>query len=104
MLEMAPGEGYGVLSPAFRGNEGAFARQEFAGEGCSFKKGNLCELHDSGLQPLECRFCHHDRLGEGIACHNALEADWKTTAGQSLVVEWSRITGFLDRLKAGGLG
>lgn len=104
MLEMAPGAEFGVLSPAFKGNEIAFSRQEFAAGGCGFLKDSLCELHGSGLQPLECRFCHHSRPGQGLQCHAALEADWKTPAGQSLVVEWSRLTGFIDRLKGGGLG
>ncbi|MHC1781295.1 MAG: hypothetical protein AB9891_00805 [Anaerolineaceae bacterium] len=104
MLEMAPGAAFGVLSPAFRGNEGAFARQDFTPNGCGFLKDGLCELHGSDLQPLECRFCHHERPGQGQRCHTSLEQDWATPAGQALVVEWARLTGFLDRLKAGGLG
>jgi hypothetical protein len=104
MLEMAPGAAFGVLSPAFRGNEGAFARQEFAPAGCGFLSDGACELHGSGLMPLECRFCHHERAGQGSACHAALETDWNTADGQALVVEWSRLTGFLERIKSGGLG
>src|SRR5512138_188639 len=66
MLEVAPEGGWAVLSPAFRG----------------------CELFGTGLQRLECRFCHHDRLGQGQDCHAALEADWHTPEGQALVDEW----------------
>jgi hypothetical protein len=91
MLELAPEGGWGVLSPAFRGNEGFFATQEAAPNGCSFLKDNLCELFDTGFEPLECRFCHHDRVGQGPECHAALERDWHTPAGQALVREWSRL-------------
>jgi hypothetical protein len=104
MLEMSPERTFGVLSPAFKGNEGAFSRQEFADQGCTFLVDGRCELHGTGLQPLECRFCHHDRQGGGALCHADLEKDWATPDGQSLVVKWSRLTGFLDRLKEGGFG
>lgn len=98
MLEMAPDRSFGVLSPAFKGCEGSFALEMFASRGCTFLKEARCELFGSGLQPLECRFCHHDRPGRGLQCHADLENDWRTPAGASLVVKWSRLTGFLDRL------
>jgi hypothetical protein len=97
MLEMAPGS-FGVLSPAFRGNELAFAKQLFADQGCTFLKDGLCELHATGLQPLECRFCHHDRVGQGPLCHASIEHDWNTPAGVALVVKWSKQTGFWEQV------
>jgi hypothetical protein len=90
MLEVSPERTFGVLSPAFYGCEGNFAQNEFAGRGCNFLKENRCELFGTGCQPLECRFCHHDRAGQGPLCHNALEKDWNTPAGRALVVRWSR--------------
>ena len=98
MLEMAPDCSFGVLSPAFLGCEVAFAQDRYAECGCTFLKEQRCELYGSGLQPLECRYCHHSRLGQGLACHQAIERDWHTTAGQHLVVRWSKLTGFWDRL------
>jgi len=97
MLEMAPERTFGVLSPAFRGNEVDFALQEHAARGCCFLSGDACELHGSGLQPLECRFCHHDRRGQGPRCHADIERDWKTTEGRALVEYWGRLTGFTYR-------
>jgi hypothetical protein len=88
MLEIAPERTFGVLSPAFKGNEGNFAFQLFAGNGCTFLKDNLCELFGTGLQPLECRFCHHSHLGEGMQCHSELEKEWNTFNGQELVRVW----------------
>jgi hypothetical protein len=90
MLEVAPELTFGVLSPAFKGCERSIAINEFAQMGCTFLKNNLCELFGSGHQPLECRFCHHERRGLGLKCHADLERDWKTRAGQALVEKWIR--------------
>lgn len=90
MLEIAPELTFGVLSPAFRGCEGAIAVNEFAGNGCNFLADGLCGLHGTGHQPLECRFCHHDRLGLGDKCHSDIEKDWHTSVGLALVNKWIR--------------
>jgi hypothetical protein len=91
MLEMAPDLTFGVLSPAFCGCEGFYAINEYKDRGCNFLKENLCELHGTGFQPLECRFCHHDRPGQGPICHAELEKDWHTPAAQVLVQRWAKI-------------
>src|SRR5512143_3320363 len=65
MLEMSPDRAFGVLAPAFSGCETQFAANEYAQRGCTFFKELRCELHGTGLMPLECRFCHHDRPGMG---------------------------------------
>lgn len=91
MLELAPERTFGVLSPAFRGNEGAYALNPFKDRGCNFLKDDRCELHGTGLQPLECRFCHHTRVGQGPICHADLEQDWNTPAGQALVAKWRKL-------------
>jgi len=93
MLEIAPDFSFGVLSPAFQGCEGGFALQEFSAHGCCFFKNGLCELHGTGLQPLECRFCHHSRQGLGQRCHNDLEQNWNTPSGQRLVQQWAGLIG-----------
>lgn len=102
MLEMSPDLSFGVLSPAFRGNDGDFARQRRAKNGCTFLTADaLCELHGANLQPLECRFCHHDRPGQGAACHAAIGDDWRTPGGRSLVVRWAKMTGLWEKKVAG---
>jgi hypothetical protein len=88
MLEIAPELTFGVLSPAFKGCEQAIATDLFAGNGCTFLKVERCELFGTGHQPLECRFCHHDRRGLGPRCHTDLENDWQSSAGQALVKKW----------------
>lgn len=98
MLEMSPDRLFGVLSPAFKGCEVNFALDRYARRGCTFLQDNLCELYGSGWQPLECRFCHHDRPGQGLQCHADLEKDWHTPAGVALVVQWSKLTGLWERI------
>lgn len=103
MLEVAPERTFGVLSPAFYGCEGGFAVNEQASRGCNFLKENRCELFGSGVQPLECRFCHHARAGLGPRCHAALEADWRAPEGRALVRRWCRERGWWDLLSLYGL-
>jgi hypothetical protein len=88
MLELSPNQNFCVLAPAVRGFEGSIAPRRFGPSGCGFLRRGLCELFGTGLEPLECRFCHHTRPGLGQRCHAALEADWNTPAGQALVIVW----------------
>jgi hypothetical protein len=97
MLEVSPELTFGVLSPAFKGCEGKFAINLYAPMGCNFLRNKMCELHGTGFQPLECRFCHHDRLGSGPQCHADLEKDWNTPAGQQVIVRWSNLVGIARR-------
>jgi hypothetical protein len=100
MLEMAPELTFGVLSPAFTGCEVAFATNLHAPNGCSFLLRDRCQLHGTGHQPLECRVCHHDRLGVGQQCHDDIEKEWNTPEGRKLVGKWGKITGFWAQLNA----
>jgi hypothetical protein len=99
MLEISPERTFGVLAPAFYGCEHGFAVNEQAGRGCNFLKTERCELFASGLQPLECRFCHHERAGQGPLCHAALERDWQRQAGQALVERWAKEFGLWKACK-----
>jgi hypothetical protein len=101
MLEVPGDLSFGVLSPAFPGCEGNFALQEYAGRGCCFMKNGLCRLHGTGFQPLECRFCHHDRRGQGLLCHDAIEKDWHSSQGQQLVLKWAAMTNLWQRYGMG---
>jgi hypothetical protein len=95
MLEMASDLSYGVLSPAFKGCEGAFALQAYWGHGCTFLKNSLCELFGSGFSPLECRFCHHERKGLGQKCHSDIDMDWRLK-GEQLVKRWVGLVGLWE--------
>ncbi len=91
MLEVSPEFTFGVLSPAFKGCEMNFALQMFSQFGCTFFNKGLCDLHGTGYEPLECRFCHHSRKGLGRKCHSDIEKDWNTPKGQALVAKWDRM-------------
>jgi hypothetical protein len=88
---------FGVLAPAFRGAEGQFGLQQFAASGCNFLVEDRCQLHGTGFMPLECRFCHHDRRGQGEQCHRELEEDWASAPGMALIERWMELTGFTGR-------
>jgi hypothetical protein len=97
MLEVSPEFSLAVLSPAFKGCEGNFALNRYAERGCNFFQDQHCELHGTGLQPLECRYCHHERRGMGEKCHLDIEKDWNTLAGRRLVEKWIELTGFREK-------
>ena len=88
MLEVAPELTFSVLSPAFKGCESNFALQDYAKNGCNFFINGLCELFGTNVQPLECRYCHHERAGKGIECHTAIENEWNSHEGKKLVEVW----------------
>ncbi len=93
MLEFAPDFQFGVLAPAFRGNEGYFSLQHHRNKGCTFFANGLCELFATGYQPIECRFCHHERRGLGLRCHNEIAKEWNSAKGRRLVALWSTMRG-----------
>jgi len=97
MLEISPEMTFGVLSPAFKGCESGLALNIYASLGCNFLKDNLCELHNTGFQPLECRFCHHERTGLGQRCHLDIEKEWNTRDGQTVVIKWGNLIGLWER-------
>ena len=88
MLELSGDGSFGVLSPAFRGNEGFFALTQYSHNGCTFLDHGLCSIHAQPFLPIECRNCHHDRMGRGKICHQALEKEWHTGKGKRLVRQW----------------
>jgi len=105
MLEVSPERRFGVLAPSFKGCEGTFALQRYAKRACTFLTGgSLCELFGTGHQPLECRFCHHDRRGEGPRCHAEIEKSWDSPSGRALVVRWSELVGIAGYFEPFGLG
>ncbi len=97
MLEVSPDKTFAVLAPSFKGNEGMFAMQIFSKNYCTFFNNGLCDLFGKDYQPLECRFVHHNRKGQGIICHTTIEKDWNTIAGKKLVKEWVQLTNFLEK-------
>jgi hypothetical protein len=88
MLEFSPDFSVAILSPAFRGNEGFFALGEYAFAGCTFLETGRCALFGKAFRPIECGFCHHERVGLGLRCHRDIGRDWDTAKGRRLVARW----------------
>ena len=88
MIEFSPDASFGVLTPAFKGNGGYFALEAYAHNGCTFLDEGRCSIHRLPYQPMECRFCHHTRLGRGLQCHADIAKDWNTSKGRRLVMHW----------------
>jgi len=97
MVEVSPELNYCVLAPAFKGNEGDYALQIFSKNGCTFFIEGKCELFGKGIQPLECRFCHHSRMGLGYQCHEDIGKEWNSLKGKKIIVEWGNSTGFWQK-------
>ena len=91
MLEFSPNLSFGILAPAFFGKEGMFALTCFSNNYCTFFDQGRCALFGLPYRPLECRFCHHERIGQGKACHLALAHEWNTSKGKRLVHRWLRM-------------
>lgn len=105
MLEISPDRTFAVLSPAFKGCEGNFSIQGFSDRGCNFLQPDFrCELHGTPFLPLECAFCHHDRIGQGKLCHDDIGRQWQTPEGKILVRRWCKSFGWWDMLDAFNLG
>ncbi len=88
MLEFSPDFTFAVLSPAFKGNESYFALQLYSKNKCTFLQENRCSIYNKPFQPAECRFCHHERIGQGKKCHIEIGHDWNTKKGKRLIKSW----------------
>lgn len=91
MLEISFPDSLAILAPAFKGNEGFYATQEFSTRGCTFLEDGRCQLFQKSFRPIECRYCHHDRKGLGTKCHNEIANDWDSNKGRRLIRQWINI-------------
>jgi len=94
-----------VICPANPGYEGAhawepsgfvdalcligsgFGRDNPLLSGCTFFKNGLCEIHESGAKPIECRVGHHDAaIPKGS--HEQVAQLWTTDEAKAVVARW----------------
>lgn len=81
------------ISPAIVGYEASpapsTARIVALGKGpCTFLKDGLCEIHDSGFKPIQCRNAHHSK-GTVEPSVEEMETIWNTDEGRAVVAEWA---------------
>lgn len=58
-------------------------------KGCTFYRNGLCEVHNSGAKPAECRMIDHNKPKfKGTDLRFAIALTWATDEGRSLVRDW----------------
>lgn len=84
-----------VLCPANKGHEGRIRPwYPVTYEGCTFLDGGKCELHNTGLKPLEGRAARHDIKYNGRELGRVFGCSWNTKVGRALVESWKRDVGY----------
>jgi hypothetical protein len=79
-----------LLIPATVGNERGFAGSIATATGrCTFLDNRLCELHDTGAKPFECRMTLCDDRSDPNA-HTFPVETWDNPAAQDFVQQWRR--------------
>lgn len=79
-----------ILGPAIVGREGKPAPSRRWGRCTFLTKEGRCELHGSGLKPIEGRLAHHDGTPDEV--HEAVAATWENPEAVALVAAWIEVT------------
>lgn len=84
-----------MIQPALKGHESNNApfwpRND---HGCTFWKNGLCELHDSGMKPIEGRLAHHSKDYEAedksleMSVHEMVARTWDNEEGRQVYENW----------------
>ena len=80
-----------ILAPASSGYEGGTAPYSANSSACNFQNAEgLCELHDSGLKPVEGRFasCKPGVTPPGL--HKEVAMSWNNEMAQAAVTAWRK--------------
>lgn len=87
-----------ILKPALKGHEGKGAPWGTGSErGCTFWKEGKCELHESGLKPIQGKIAHHDNeryYYDELA--EIMKEDWGSMRGMALIEKWKDLVNFID--------
>lgn len=84
--------GSDMLKPAMKGSEGSRAPWETrTEEGCTFWKDGKCELHKSGLKPIQGKLVTHDSSDEQIQwIIDKIRRSWKTKKAKAVIKKWKK--------------
>lgn len=78
-----------LLCPANPGSEGRRADTFDIRRGCIFHVEGLCQLHDSGLKPIEGKMARCKDSPSGI--HFAIAKTWDTPKGKQVIARWNTL-------------
>ncbi len=86
------------LKPALKGYEGKQSPfQTGSEEGCTFWKEGKCELHISGLKPIQGKIAHHDRQTWYYDDYAAIsKEDWESERGLAVIERWKKIVNYKE--------
>ncbi len=85
-------DGPPMIKPAMKGYEGKISPWNTrSDEGCTFWKEGKCQLHSSGLKPLQGKLAHHSlEFNEISAIENAIVAAWETERASEVIDMWKK--------------
>lgn len=91
MFDDLPG-GSDLLKPALKGYEGKKAPWQTASkEGCTFWINGKCELHSSGLKPIQGKLAHHTLTDDDdMKIGNFIKQSWETKEAEEVINIWKK--------------
>jgi len=90
-------DGGDILKPALKGYEGKQAPWETASiKGCTFWKKGKCELHKSGLKPIQGKIATHEDMDEEYfeKFAETSKIDWESDRGLALIERWKKLVNY----------
>jgi len=84
--------GADMLKPAMKGSEGERAPWEVkTEEGCTFWKDGKCELHQSGLKPIQGKLAHHANTRAQIGeIEGLIRSSWDSDEATEVIERWKK--------------
>lgn len=79
-----------ILKPSLKGYEGKKQPWLTASpDGCTFWKNGKCELHASGLKPIQGKLAHHDETEkQRLEIQDFLVKSWEGQKGKKVIEMW----------------
>jgi hypothetical protein len=90
--------GIDMIKPALKGYEGGRAPWEVSSvSGCTFWKNGLCELHESGLKPIQGKLVIHGMPDEDHKqIQDMLVKSWKTKKAEQVIEKWKKAVNYQE--------
>lgn len=81
-----------IVCPAEDDRGGGPAAGIMPGGRCTFLKDDLCEIHNSGYKPLECRVACCKKRDSRL--HLKVAKTWNNEEGRAVVEEWKKLVNY----------
>jgi hypothetical protein len=91
-------DGGDILKPALKGHEGRQAPWGVSSlRGCTFWDCGKCQLHESGLKPIQGKMARHDNndaVSDADKFSHISKADWESPRGLALIAKWKELVNY----------